>query len=77
MVSIQRLRPGSQTVVSAFQEAILPPEPFNVRIVLTEKWTGDLAVPADRLAVTNGVASNMVIGVTFRTARTTLVGNDG
>ena len=65
VVSIQRLRPGSQTVVSAFQEAILQPVPFDVRIVFTEVWTGDLAVPADRLAVTNGVPSNIVIGTPF------------
>ena len=36
VVSIQRLRPGSQTVVSAFQEERIPAGPFNVRIVLTE-----------------------------------------
>ena len=35
VVSIQRLRPGSQTVVSAFQEERIPADPFNVRIVLT------------------------------------------
>ena len=71
VVSIQRLRPGSQTVVSAFQEAILQPVPFDVRIVFTEVWTGDLAVPADRLAVTNGVPSNIVIGTPFKMLRPT------
>ena len=35
VVSVQRLRPGSQTVVAAFQEVRIPAEPFNVRIVLT------------------------------------------
>ena len=44
VVSIQRLRPGSQTVVSAFQEERIVAEPFNVRIVLTELPNGiDLA----------------------------------
>ena len=36
VVSIQRLRPGSQTVVSAFQEERIVAVPFNVRIVLSE-----------------------------------------
>ena len=35
VVSVQRLRPGSQTVVSAFQEERIVAAPFNVRIVLT------------------------------------------
>ena len=33
VVSIQRLRPGSQTVVSAFQEEKITTAPFDVRIV--------------------------------------------
>ena len=37
VVSIQRLRPSSQSVVSAFEERQIAPEPFDVRIVLTEK----------------------------------------
>ena len=69
VVSIQRLRPGSQTVVSAFQEAIIPPEPFNVRIVLTEALTGDLAIPVDRLEITNGTPSSIVIGTPFSRLR--------
>ena len=36
VVSIQRLRPGSQTVVAAFQEAAVTGE-FNVRVVITEE----------------------------------------
>ena len=36
VVSIQRLRPGSQTVVSAFQEEKVTGA-FDVRIVFTEK----------------------------------------
>ena len=36
VVSIQRLRPSSQSVVSAFQEERIAPEPFDVRIVLTD-----------------------------------------
>ena len=44
VVSIQRLRPGSQSVVSAFQEERIVAAPFNVRIVLTELPNGiDLA----------------------------------
>ena len=76
VVSIQRLRPGSQSVVSAFQEAIIPAEAFNVRIVLTEPLTGDLAVPADRLAVTNGVPSSIVVGTPFTRLGPTLVGSE-
>ena len=40
VVSIQRLRPSSQSVVSAFQENQIAPEPFDVRIVLTEARAG-------------------------------------
>ena len=65
VVSIQRLRPGSQTVVAAFEEVILEPKPFDVRIVFTEKWNVDLAKVADILAVTNGTASNVTAGAPF------------
>ena len=65
VVSIQRLRPGSQTVVSSFQETILQPESFDIRIVVSEKWNVDLAKVGDILAVSNGVASNVVAGVPF------------
>ena len=61
VVSIQRLRPGSQTVVSAFQEAKITGA-FDVKIVFTE-------LPHDfKLATINvegGTASNLVVGVPF------------
>ena len=67
VVSIQRLRPSSQSVVSAFEERQIVPEPFDVRIVLTEK-------PHDfKLATINvegGTASNLVVGVPFTMLRT-------
>ena len=67
VVSIQRLRPSSQSVVSAFEERQIAPEPFDVRIVLTEK-------PHDfKLATINvegGTASHLVIGVPFTMLRT-------
>ena len=67
VVSIQRLRPSSQAVVSAFEERQIAPEPFDVRIVLTEK-------PHDfKLATINvdgGTASNLVVGVPFSMLRT-------
>ena len=70
VVSIQRLRPGSQTVVAAFQEARIPPEPFDVRIVLTEARNGiDVNKPQDFVEVTNGTASNLVIGTPFSMLR--------
>ena len=40
VVSVQRLRPGSQTVVAAFQEEVVTVPSFNVRIVLTEHPNG-------------------------------------
>ena len=36
VVSIQRLRPGSQTSVAAFQDEEISPDPFDIRVVLTE-----------------------------------------
>ena len=67
VVSIQRLRPSSQAVVSAFEERQIAPEPFDVRIVFTEK-------PHDfKLATINvegGTASNLVVGVPFTMLRT-------
>ena len=67
VVSIQRLRPSSQSVVSAFEERQIVPEPFDVRIVFTEK-------PHDfKLATINvegGTASNLVVGVPFTMLRT-------
>ena len=66
VVSIQRLRPGSQTVVSAFQEERIPAEPFNVRIVLTEHPNGpDPLNAANLVDVENGVPSNLVVGTLF------------
>ena len=62
VVSIQRLRPGSQSVVSAFEEEKVTGA-FDVRIVFTEK-------PHDfKLATINvegGTASNLVVGVPFK-----------
>ena len=61
VVSIQRLRPGSQAVVSAFQEEKVTGA-FDVRIVFTEK-------PHDfKLATINvegGTAGDLVVGVPF------------
>ena len=63
VVSIQRLRPGSQTVVAAFQEAAVTGA-FTVRIVLSEQPDA----PADfhgKINVTNGIKSGYVIGTPF------------
>ena len=61
VVSIQRLRPGSQTVVSAFEEAKVTGA-FDVKIVFTE-------LPHDfkiaHIAVDGGTASGLVVGVPF------------
>ena len=66
VVSIQRLRPGSQTVVAAFQEEIVTDASFNVRIVLTEHPHGpDPLNAANLVEVENGVPSNLVTGVQF------------
>ena len=66
VVSIQRLRPGSQTVVAAFQEERIEPTPFNVRIVLTDVPHGiDLADVNNLVEVENGTPSGLVIGVPF------------
>ena len=68
VVSIQRLRPGSQTVVSAFQEAKLTQAPFDVRIVFTE-LPHEFALA--KITVENGVASNLVVGRAFARFPTT------
>ena len=66
VVSIQRLRPGSQTVVSAFQEERIVAAPFNVRIVLTATPHGiDLADVNNLVEVENGTVSGLVTGVPF------------
>ena len=66
VVSIQRLRPSSQAVVSAFEEEKVTGA-FDVRIVFTE-------LPHDfKLATINvegGTASNLVVGVPFTMLRT-------
>ena len=72
VVSIQRLRPGSQTVASAFQEQVIPAAPFDVRLVLSEHPNG---IALDKTAdvnaknlveVENGVPSNLVVGTLFK-----------
>ena len=71
VVSIQRLRPGSQTVVAAFQDQRIPPEAFDVRVVLTEHPHGiALDKSADQnaknlLEVENGTPSNLRKGTLF------------
>ena len=63
MVSIQRLRPGSQTVVAAFQEAAVT-GPFTVRIVLSET-PADAADFLGKINVANATKSGFVIGTPF------------
>ena len=75
VVSVQRLRPGSQSVVSAFQEEVVTVPSFDVRFVLTEAHSeydaGKTAKEnADRLIeVENATVSNLVVGVLFAQAR--------
>ena len=71
VVSIQRLRPSSQTVTSAFEEAEVSGA-FDVRIVLTEEPDGGLTL--DKINVEGGTASNLVVGVPFSMLRT--IAND-
>ena len=61
VVSIQRLRPGSQTVVSAFQEEKVTGA-FDVKIVFTE-LPHEFALA--HIEVEGGTASNLVVGVPF------------
>ena len=74
VVSIQRLRPGSQTVVAAFQEAKVTGA-FDVRIVLTEQGfkpgKGD-AINAADIKVDGGTASGWTVGVPFSRIGTAL-----
>ena len=63
VVSIQRLRPGSQTVVAAFQEAAVT-GPFTVRIVLSET-PADAADFLGKINVANATKSGFVIGTPF------------
>ena len=64
VVSIQRLRPGSQTVVAAFQEAAVAGD-FDVRIVLSELPAAFTL--ADHINVTGGeaVVGSLVAGTPF------------
>ena len=79
VVSIQRLRPGSQATVAAFQDEEISPDPFNVRIVLTEARFSriDFADKTpDKLAdellkVEGGKATNLIKGVPFTQLRVT------
>ena len=76
VVSIQRLRPGSQAVVAAFQDEEIDPEPFDVRVVLTEvrfdrialadKTPDELAKELVDVHKNHGVASNLRVGTPFR-----------
>ena len=71
VVSVQRLRPGSQSVVAAFQEEVVTVPSFDVRFVLSEAHSEyDGGKTADENAkllieVENGVPSNLVVGVPF------------
>ena len=74
VISVQRLDDRNQTVSSAFLAEKIPSEPFDVRIVLSEKRKGipDATKTADELAKdlvdidgNEGVASNLVIGTPF------------
>ena len=61
VVSIQRLRPSSQTVVAAFEEAEVTGA-FDIRIVFTElPYDFNL----DKINVEGGTASNLVVGTPF------------
>ena len=62
VVSIQRLRPGSQTVVAAFQEAAVT-GPFDIRVVLSEQ---PAPFTVDHIIVVGGTASDFVAGTPFR-----------
>ena len=61
VVSIQRLRPSSQTVTSAFEEAEVTGA-FDVRIVFTEK---PYDFKLDTINIEGGTASNLVVGIPF------------
>ena len=79
VVSIQRLRPGSQTVVSAFEEAEVTGA-FDVRIVFTElprKAVDGEAFALDDIEVDGGTASNLVVGVPFSRLGDPLVNEQG
>ena len=80
VISVQRLDDRNQTVSSAFQAEKIPSEPFDVRIVLSEKRKGipDVTKTADELAkdlvdidAKEGAVSNLVIGTPFTRLMTT------
>ena len=64
IVSIQRLRPGSQTVVAAFQDERIPHESFEVRIVATERAHAN-GLTIGHIDVQNGTAHNFRVGTPF------------
>ena len=73
VVSIQRLRPGSQSAVAAFQDEEISPDPFDVRVVVTQVRFDRVAL-ADKtpdelakelVAVGGGEASNLRVGTPF------------
>ena len=66
VVSIQRLRPGTQLVLSAFEEKVVTGA-FDVRIVLTELPSGGFKLD-DHVKVDGGTASSLVVGKTFSRA---------
>ena len=78
VVSIQRLRPGSQTAVAAFQDEEISPDPFDIRVVLTEsrftridyvdKTPDELA--EELIEVDGGEVSDLRRGVPFEIRRT-------
>ena len=78
VVSIQRLRPGSQTAVAAFQDEEISPDPFDIRVVLTEsrfsridyidKTPDELA--KELIEVDGGEVSDLRRGVPFEIRRT-------
>ena len=73
VVSIQRLRPGSQSAVATFLDEEISPDPFNIRVVLTEVRFDRVALAdktPDELAeelvdVGGGKASNLRVGTPF------------
>ena len=84
VVSIQRLRPGSQTAVAAFQDEEISPDPFDIRVVLTEsrfnridyieKTPDELA--EELIEVDGGKVSDLRKGVPFEIRRPTDAADD-
>ena len=73
VVSIQRLRPGSQAAVAAFQDDEISPEIFDVRVVLTEARFDRIALAdktpdelaKDLIEIDGGKVSNLRVGTPF------------